>query len=127
MRFSRSQQGMSPLSGLVIIILVGFIATIAFKIIPHYIDNKALTKIITAVETDAATASRVNSPADFYAHISKGMQINAINDIRPQDAVKISLENNEFLVQVNYEKREPVIKNIDLVVKFEKEYRVRAR
>ncbi len=41
--------------------------------------------------------------------------------------MKISLENNEFLVQVNYEKREPVIKNIDLVVKFEKEYRVRAR
>jgi len=127
MNFSRSQQGMSLLSGLVIIIFVGFIATIAFKVIPHYIDNKALTKIITSVETDAATASRVKSPADFYAHISKGMQINAIDGIRPQDAIKISVENNEFLVQVSYEKREPVLKNIDLVVKFDKEYRVRAR
>ena len=42
-----------------------------------------------------------------------------------QDAIKIKVENNEFRVHLKYEKREPLIENIDLVVRFDKEFRVR--
>jgi len=33
--------------------------------------------------------------------------------------------NNEFRAHLNYEKREPMIQNLDLVARFQKEYRLR--
>jgi hypothetical protein len=42
-----------------------------------------------------------------------------------KDALKVKQENNEFRAHLKYEKREPLIQNIDLVVRFDKEFRVR--
>jgi hypothetical protein len=53
------------------------------------------------------------------------MQVNSIRDLNMQEAIKIKVENNEFRVHMKYEKREPLIENIDLVVRFDKEFRVR--
>jgi hypothetical protein len=53
------------------------------------------------------------------------MQVNAIRDLNLQEALKIKIESNEFRVHLKYEKREPLIQNIDLVVRFDKEFRVR--
>ena len=42
-----------------------------------------------------------------------------------QDAMDVQLEDNEFRVHLKYEKREPLIENLDLVVHFDKDFRVR--
>ncbi|WP_339524932.1 DUF4845 domain-containing protein [Pseudomonas sp. EA_35y_Pfl2_R111] len=123
MKSAHSQKGMSILSWLMVLAVVVFLASAAFKVLPHYFDYMSLEKMITSVETDkAADVRNVN---DFYGHISKGMQINSIRDLNIQDAIKIKVENNEFRVHLKYEKREPLIENIDLVVRFDKEFRVR--
>ncbi|GLK61261.1 hypothetical protein GCM10017624_34240 [Azotobacter vinelandii] len=36
----------------------------------------------------------------------------------------MTLENNEFRAHLKYEKREPLIESLDLVVNFDKEFRV---
>jgi phosphorylcholine metabolism protein LicD len=118
-----SQKGMSLLSWLVVLGLVAFFASAAFKVLPHYFDNMALEKLITSVETDKA--ANVRSINEFYSHVSKGMQVNSIRDLNLQDALKVKMENNEFRAHLKYEKREPLIENIDLVVRFDKEFRVR--
>ncbi|GLK61260.1 hypothetical protein GCM10017624_34230 [Azotobacter vinelandii] len=41
--------------------------------IPRYFDYMSMEKIITAIETDRAGEAR--SSGDFYAHVSKGMQV----------------------------------------------------
>jgi hypothetical protein len=123
MKSAHSQKGMSILSWLMVLAVVAFLASAAFKVLPHYFDYMALEKMITAVETDKA--ADVRSVGDFYSHISKGMQVNSIRDLNAQDAIKIKVENNEFRVHLKYEKREPLIENIDLVVRFDKEFRVR--
>lgn len=123
MKSAHSQKGMSILSWLMVLAVVAFLASAAFKVLPHYFDYMSLEKMITAVETDKA--ADVRSVGDFYSHISKGMQVNSIRDLNAQDAIKIKVENNEFRVHLKYEKREPLIENIDLVVRFDKEFRVR--
>lgn len=123
MKFARSQQGLSILGWLVTLALVAFFASTAFKVIPHYLDYMSMEKLITSVETDKAL--EIRTVGDFYNHLSKGMQINNIHDLNLRDAVKVSLENNEFQVHLKYEKREPLIENLDLVVNFDKEFRVR--
>ena len=123
MKSAHSQKGMSILGWLMVLAFVAFFASAAFKVLPHYFDYMSLEKMITSVETDKA--ADVRSVGDFYSHINKGMQVNSIRDLDMQEAIKIKVENNEFRVHMKYEKREPLIENIDLVVRFDKEFRVR--
>lgn len=55
------------------------------------------------------------------------MQVNSIRDLNMDDVLTVTKHNNDFIAHLKYEKREPLIKNIDLVVSFDKEYRVRTK
>ncbi|MCY1419616.1 hypothetical protein D3C76_1195190 [compost metagenome] len=125
MTFARKQKGMSVLGWLLILAVVAFLASTAFKIIPHYLDFFSLEKIIGSVETEKAL--EIRTIPDFYSHVSKGMQVNGIRDLDLDKALKVTLENNEFQAHLQYEKREPLVENLDLVVRFDKEFRVRAQ
>lgn len=121
------QKGMSFFGWLAVLVLIAFFASAAFKLIPHYLDNKALEKAIMAIEEDKTVGDKIITVGDFYSHISKSMQINSIRDLVMDDIITVTKNNNDFIAHLKYEKREPLIKNIDLVVSFDKEYRVRAQ
>ncbi|NHN78154.1 DUF4845 domain-containing protein [Azotobacter chroococcum] len=122
MKFPHSQKGLSILSWLVVLAVVAFFASTAFKVMPHYFDYMSMEKIIASIETERA--ADIRSIGDFYAHVSKGMQVNNLRDLSLQEVLKVTLENNEFRAHLKYEKREPLIENLDLVVNFDKEFRV---
>ena len=111
MAFARSQKGMSMLSWMVLLAVVAFLASAVFKMVPHYLDYMSMKKIITSVETDKA--ADIRTVGDFYSHVSKGMSVNSIRDLNMRDALQVKVENNEFLVHLKYEKREPLIENLD--------------
>ncbi|MDH4583143.1 DUF4845 domain-containing protein [Pseudomonas sp. BN415] len=125
MTFARKQKGMSVMGWLLVLAVVAFLASTAFKVIPHYLDFFSLEKIITSVETEKAL--EIRTIPDFYSHVSKGMQVNGIRDLDLEKSLKVTLENNEFQAHLKYEKREPLVENLDLVVRFDKEFRVRAQ
>lgn len=106
-----------------VLAFVAFFASTAFKMLPHYLDYMSMDKIITSVETDQTMDIR--SVGAFYGHVGKGMEVNSIRDLDLKEALKVKIENNEFRAHLKYEKREPLIENLDLVVRFDKEYRVR--
>lgn len=123
MTFARSQRGLSLLGWLIALAVVAFVASAAFKMLPHYLDFMAMEKAVMAVETDKA--ADVRTVPEFYSYVSKSMQINSIRDLDLQKALEVKLENNEFRAHLKYEKREPLIQNLDLVARFDKEFRVR--
>ena len=125
MRFARAQKGMSLLGWMVVLALVAFFASTGFKMFPHYMDYMALEGMITKVETDPALDIRTTR--DFYEHVEKGMTVNGIRDLKLEDALQIKLEGGEFLVHLQYEKREHLIQNLDLVANFDKEFRIRVQ
>lgn len=124
MSFAQKQKGMSMLSWMVVLALVAFFASAGFKLFPHYMDNKALERMVLSAEQDPT--SPIRSVPEFYAYLSKGMQVNSI-DLNAKDVFDVRLENGTFLVKMKYERREPLIRNIDMVVNFDKEYRVRTQ
>lgn len=123
MKFAHSQKGLSMLGWLVVLAVVAFLASTAFKMLPHYMDYMSLEKIITSVEKDPSQS--VNTVADFYEHVRKGMDVNSVRDLDLKEALVVKQENNEFRVHLKYERRESLIQNLDLVAKFDKEFRVR--
>ena len=127
MNLGKKQKGMSFWGIVVILALVGFFASAAFKLIPHYMDNRSLEKIVLDVDSQNAAGAGIRTVDEFYRHIEKGMQVNSIYDLNPKDIMKVKVENGVFVVDMNYEQRDNLVKNIDLVVHFDKEYRVRAQ
>lgn len=124
---TRKQRGVSLTGWLVILILTGFFASVGFKILPHYMDNRALNKMITAVDREAASGIQVRNVGEFYSYINKNMQVNNIRNLTAKDIMDVRTEGGDFYVHLNYEVREKILKNIDLVVSFDKEYRVRTQ
>ncbi|WP_439859327.1 DUF4845 domain-containing protein [Pseudomonas sp. MBLB4136] len=123
MTFARSQKGLSVLSWLAVLAVVAFFASTAFKMLPHYLDYMSMEKMITSVGTDQGL--EIRTVGDFYSHVDKGMQVNSIRDLDLREVLKVKVENNQFVAHLKYEKREPLIQNLDLVARFDKEYRVR--
>ncbi|PKF71540.1 DUF4845 domain-containing protein [Pseudomonas fluvialis] len=123
MQMARSQGGWSLLNVMLVLSLVAVIASGVFKMLPHYLDFMSLEEIITSVENDKA--ANVRTIGELNARLSKGMQVNSIRGIKLDEAVTIKIENNEFRVHLKYERREPFIRNLDLVARFDKEFRVR--
>lgn len=116
------QKGMSLPSLVLMLAVVVFLASAAFKMVPHYVDYKSLDKIITAVE--AERGAQLSTVRDFYEHVGKGQAVNRI-DVDLERAIAVRIEGDQFLVRLHYEKREPLIGNLDLVANFDKEYRLR--
>lgn len=123
MNVPRAQRGFSLLNLLLGLTLVAFAASVLFKLVPHYLDHRALVEIIRSVEEDPSV--KVDTVGGFYTHVGKGMQINGIRDLKLNDVMKVTVDRNYFIVHLAYEQREPILKNIDLVVHFDDEYRVR--
>lgn len=123
MSFVRSQKGMSMLGWMATIAVLVFIGSVAGKIFPHYMDNRTISELIQKVETDKA--ADVRSIPEFYEYVRKGMSINGIRGLDLEDVLEVKVENNEFRAHLKYERREPVYKNLDLVARFDKEFRVR--
>ena len=119
----RSQKGMSVLGIMALLALVAFFVSAGLRMFPHYMDNRALSRMIQKIETDKA--ADVRTVPDFYAYLSKGMTVNSIRNFDLEKALDVKIENNEFVAHLKYEKREPLIQNLDLVARFDKEFRVR--
>lgn len=124
---SAKQRGISLTGWLVILVLTGFFANVGFKILPHYMDNRALDKMIRAVDRDVASGISVRNAGEFRSYINKGMQVNNIRNLNAADIMEVRAEGPELFVHLDYEVREKILKNIDLVVSFDKKYRVRTQ
>ncbi|MDY7561674.1 DUF4845 domain-containing protein [Pseudomonas sp. 10B1] len=117
-----SQKGLSFFGWLLTLALVAFVASTAFKVIPHYLDYMSLKNIISSVDTDKTL--EITTISDFYSHVRKGMEVNSIRDLDLNKALSVTVQNNQFLAHLKYENREPLIENIDLVIKFDHEFSV---
>lgn len=116
------QKGLSFIGWLVLLAILAFVGSAAAKIVPHYMDYLSMKKIIESAGTDR-TADITNA-GDLNGYVAKGMLVNNIRDLDLNKALTVTTENNRFLAHLKYEKREPLIQNIDLVVKFDHEFSV---
>jgi len=117
-----SQRGLSFIGWLLLLAVLAFAASTAAKVVPHYLDYMSLKKIIEAAGTDKA--ADIDNSGELYDYVAKGMQVNNIRDLDLNKALSVTTENNRLLAHLKYEKREPLIQNIDLVVKFDHEFSV---
>ena len=117
----RKQGGMTMLGFLITLSVVILFLFCGMKIVPMYIEyysvKKALASIANEQDTSSATKDKIR--AMFARHIT----IDYVKIIKPE-MLKIETTDSGYNLVVDYERREELVANLDVVGKFRAEQAV---
>ncbi|MBN8262031.1 MAG: DUF4845 domain-containing protein [Xanthomonadales bacterium] len=114
----RLQSGMTMLGFLITLSVVILLAYCAMKIVPMYIEYYSVKKALASIANEADLA---NAPKDkIRASFARHMQIDYVSVIKPE-MLKIETTDAGYNLLVDYERREALLANLDVVGKFHAE------
>jgi len=105
------QRGLSVLGLLIILGLVGFVALVAMKVFPTYIEYKSIESAIVKAKTAGSTI------ADVRKSFNASAMVQDISSIGSGD-LEIYKEDNDFVVSFAYEKKVPLFGPVSLVIDY---------
>ncbi|WP_163835045.1 DUF4845 domain-containing protein [Spartinivicinus ruber] len=123
MKLKKSQLGLTAFGWFLALCVGGFIVVTVMKLAPIYIDNYAVQKVFNSLDERPGIAKA--SPRKVRDYISKGFTTNMIRDFNAKDVV-IKKESGFLSATLKYEKREHLVKNIDIVLTFENSWKIKA-
>lgn len=123
MKTRHSQQGLSSIGWLLVILLVGFFLTLAFKMVPAYADNVYITDGLESLRDFEKNDRGYDSMTDsaIREHLNSYFMINNVRSAAAK-SLKIDRKSDRVLVNMNYEVRVPLFHNIDVVMSFKNQF-----
>ena len=113
--FSR-QRGISSAGVLLIAALLGLFFTVGLKVGPLYVDHNLITGLCQGlIDNGEANSMTVTEVRD---RISSTLRINNVTDF-DLNSIRLRKENGEAIITVAYEKRVPLIANLDILATFD--------
>lgn len=120
MAMRKHQTGLTMISWVLLIGLIGFVGLFAFKLIPIYLDYFSLNKAMTTVAKEVQPGE---SPQQILIALSGVFDVNSVNVISDKDvSIKVDPDTKAIVLGIDYDSRTNFLANIDLVVHFEKTY-----
>jgi hypothetical protein len=117
----RTQGGMTMLGFLITLSVVILFIFCGMKIVPMYIEYYSVKKMLATISgnPEAASASKDKIRGLF----ARSLQIDYVKIIKPE-MLKIETTESGYNLVVDYERRESLIANLDVVGKFRAEQAV---
>ncbi len=115
----KRQQGLGY-TGILLLMSVGiFFGLFAFKVGPHYFEHWTVTKV---AEDLAAKPEILKQPrSKVYKYINQAYRTNNLWDLKAEDTIKLTRDAKRgYLITVQYERRDTLFHNIDIVTSFDK-------
>ena len=117
----RKQGGMTMLGFLITLSVVILFLFCGMKIVPMYIEYYSVKKMLATISKNPEA---VNMPKDKIRGLfSRSLEIDYVKIIKPE-MLKIETTESGYNLVVDYERRESLIANLDVVGKFRAEQAV---
>ena len=116
MKNLHSQRGIGFLNLIFILVIVTFLATFAFKVIPIYGENRYVEAGLRDL-VEPGTKLEQMSDSEIKKKMNNFYMLNNVRTEGPKNIV-INRKSEHVIVSIDYESRTPFIYNIDLVVSF---------
>ena len=114
------QRGISSAVILMIALLLGLFFTFGLKVGPLYVDHNLITGLCQGlIDNGEASTLTVTEVRD---RISSTLRINNISDF-DLNSIPLRKDNGEAIITVAYEKRVPLVANLDIVATFDESLR----
>jgi hypothetical protein len=122
MNIRKRQAGLTTISWVILILLIGFVGLFGFKLVPLYMEYMTINAALTNVAHEAIVGT---SASGIHSAIEKQFNVNDVNVISADD-IKIGTDpnSNNMTLTLNYDARTSFVANIDLIVHFSKVYQV---
>lgn len=121
MGFAGRQRGMTAIGWVLLIALILAMALVALKLVPIYLTGMSVSSAVSSLEDDSASVGK--TPREIRRTLMKRLDINMIDEVTAEDIV-IARTGNAIEVEVEYEQREHIVGNLDVVVSFHSSARI---
>ena len=118
------QRGLTMISWLIVIVFLLFQGVIAMNVIPVYLTDSSVKKIMESLPSDAA--ARDAGTKQLKGLVAKRLSINSIYTIKPEH-IQVKKGQAENIVTIEYEPRGKLIGNLEYIVSFKHEARIPTR
>ncbi len=113
----RRQQGMTLMSFVMVLVVVGFFAMVIMKLFPMYSEYNNLKGVMDDFASEPTAAAM--TPAQAYADLVKRFNIAYVSSVK-QENIKIIREGSRSQLNIRYEVRTPMFGNLDVVGTFDR-------
>ena len=113
------QRGVSALGVVAILALVASTVTLALRLGPHYVDFYTIQTLIEELPEGRVHDMERQRIRDS---LEKRFRVNNIRNMTVRDVISIERDKGKTNLHVNYEAREHLVYNVDVVLSFDKTY-----
>ena len=110
----QKQRGISLVGLIVTLAVIGFLAVMAAKLMPAYIEYFAVKKMFAAMEQGGDLKGSVR---DIRASYEKRNAIEDVKSVRGDD-LEVSKEGGEAVITANWSVRIPMVSNVNACLDF---------
>lgn len=119
----RSKQVGAGLVGwLIVLSLIGLVALVTIRLAPVYMESFTVGSVLKSLGDDASL--KASDRSQILAALSKRLDVNDVDAVK-RDNVKLETVNGGLQVTVAYEKRFPILGNLDGVANFKQQTLIR--
>ncbi|HNW78052.1 MAG TPA: DUF4845 domain-containing protein [Candidatus Competibacteraceae bacterium] len=108
------QRGMSVIGLLLLLVVIGFVALIAMKVIPMYVQYFSIKSTIESVRKEPQLAQM--TPQDIQAAIQKRFDIGYVENIRANQ-LRIRNDRNGRVIDLVYQEERPLFYGLYVLLK----------
>jgi len=118
---SKRQQGLTLISLIFILGLIGFFVLLTLKIVPIYMDHGKVKSALTALKETPNVQTL--SESEIRASLAKRFNINYVYDVTPDD-IKIVRHGDYLKVDIEYETVVKIAGNLSILAEFNDSFEV---
>lgn len=120
----RKQKGLSTLGWLVTILVASLGVIVVLKLTPLYLDDYAVSRVL--ISLDNKSSIEKSSLPEVRDWLNKGLQTNLIK--LDTKEVRVYRDNRDQVsIDIDYERRLNLIRNVDFIVSFEHDWKVKSQ
>ncbi len=116
----KQQRGASALAILMVVAMAAIILMVAFKLYPAYYEHWQIEGVMESFDDEEGLAEL--SLREIKRRFSARLQTNNVRNFKMDENVQFDLAEDYLAIELDYEVRVPIYRNIDAVMTFQKSY-----
>lgn len=111
----RKQRGMTAVGWVFVFLMIAVVTLIVLKLLPLYLDGFSVSSTVASLEQEHNLGKK--SPSEIKRIIMKRLDVNMVDGVTKDD-IYIDIGKGVITIEVDYEVRENLAGNLDVVVSF---------
>ena len=124
-RSLKRQAGMTAIGWLFTFALLAFFVLVALRLVPVYLEYGKVVTVLESIEQEPGITAKTRP--EIKSLIQRRLDINDVRSVRARDDFRVVKERGYLVIGTEYERREHLLGNIDVVARFQREVRVPIR